>query len=102
MERVEALRKLAAAKPQDAFVHYALAMALAGAGQFTEAVGEFQQTLALDANYSVAYFQMGQALEKLGRQEEARQSYRRGIDVTSRLGHAHAREQLESALELLG
>jgi len=102
MERLEVLRKLAAANPQGVFVHYALAMALAGAGQLGEAVAEFEQTLALDANYSVTYFQMGQALEKLGRLEEARQTYQRGIEVTTRLGQAHAREQLESALALLG
>jgi tetratricopeptide (TPR) repeat protein len=101
-DRLEALRKLAAANPADVFAHYALAMALAGAGQPAEAVAEFEQALALDANYTVTYFQMGQALEKLGRLEEARRVYQRGLEVTARLGQAHAREQLESALELLG
>ena len=100
--RVEALKTLVAANPKDVFAHYALAMALAGAGQPEEAVTEFETVLSLDPNYSVAYFQMGQALEKLGRLQEARQIYERGVEVTKRLGQAHAREQLESALELLG
>lgn len=102
LNRLEALRKLAAANPNDVFARYGLAMALAGAGQTAEAVAEFQHVLALDPNYTVAYFQMGQALEKLGRREEARQVYERGIQVASRLGQAHARDQLEGALELLG
>lgn len=101
-DRVEALRKLAAANPKDVFAHYGLAMALGGAGQAEEAVAEFERVLTLDPNYTGAYFQMGQALERLGRPEEARQIYQRGVEVTARLGQAHAREQLESALELLG
>lgn len=100
-DRLEALEKLAAEHPRDVFAHYALAMALAGAGQPAEAVAEFEQVLSMDANYTVAYFQMGQTLEKLGRLEEARRIYQRGNEVTARLGQAHAREQLESALELL-
>ena len=99
--RLEALEKLAAAKPADVFAHYGLAMALAGAGQAEEALAEFEQVLSLDPNYTVTYFQMGQALEKLGRTEDARGIYQRGIEVTTRLGQAHARDQLESALELL-
>jgi tetratricopeptide (TPR) repeat protein len=101
-DRVEALKKLAAENPRDVFAHYGLAMACAGAGRLEEALAEFEQVLWLDADYTVAYFQTGQVLEKLGRLEEARQVYRRGLDLTTRLGQRHAREQLESALELLG
>ena len=100
-DRIEALRKLAAANPKDVFAHYGLAMALAAAGQVEEAVAEFEAALSLDPNYTVAYFQMGQALEKLGRPEEARQTYQRGIEVAGRQGQSHAREQLESALAML-
>ena len=102
MDRVEALRKLAAANPKDVFAHYGLAMALAGAGQTGEALAEFETVLSLDPNYTVAYFQMGQALEKLGRREEARRVYERGIELAARQGQGHAREQLQSALEMLG
>jgi superkiller protein 3 len=100
-DRLAALKKLVAANPGDVFTHYALGMAQAGAGQFEEALAEFQHVLSVDPHYTVAYFQMGQALEKLGRLEEARQIYQQGIEVTAGLGQAHAREQLESALELL-
>lgn len=101
-DRLEALRKLATENPQDVFAHYALAMAYAGAGRLEEALGEFQAALSMDPHYTVAYFQTGQALEKLGRLEEARAIYRRGVEVTTRLGQSHARQQLESALERLG
>ncbi len=101
MDRLETLRHLVAANPRDTFAHYALGMALAGAGQFEEASAEFGTVLSLDENYTATYFQAGQALERLGRLEEAREMYRRGIEVTRRLGQPHARDQLEGALRLL-
>jgi tetratricopeptide (TPR) repeat protein len=101
-DRLATLRKLVAENPGNLLAQYGLAMACAGAGHFEEALAGFRQVLAMDPDYAVAYFQTGQAQEKLGRLEEARQTYQRGIEVTTRLGQHHARQQLESALELLG
>jgi tetratricopeptide (TPR) repeat protein len=53
-------------------------------------------------NYSAAYFHGGQTLEKLGRIDEARALYRRGIDVTGATGDAHTQSELRAALNLLG
>lgn len=100
--RLEALKSLAEQNPRDNFVRYALAMAYADAGEFERALEEFGVLLSLNPDYKAAYFHAGQALEKLGRLEEARQMYRRGIEVTTRQGDTHAREQLAGALELLG
>ena len=52
-----------------------------------------------DPNYSAAYFHGGQTLEKLGKLDEARDFYRRGIAVTR---DTHARSELEAALDILG
>jgi tetratricopeptide (TPR) repeat protein len=101
-DRLEALKNLLALNPNDVFARYGLAMTYASQGQFEQAFQEFETLLALDPDYSVAYFQAGQALEKLGRLEEARQMYQRGIQVTTRLGQSHARDQLQDALDLLG
>ncbi len=40
-------------------------------------------------------------MEKLGRIEEARELYRKGIDVTTTSGDGHTREELIAALRLL-
>jgi Flp pilus assembly protein TadD len=100
-DRLENLRSLAAANPRDVFAHYALAMELAGAGQIEKALAEFQVVFSLDRDYSVAYFQTGQLLERLGRTEEARLTYQQGVEVTSRLRQRHAQDQLEDALARL-
>jgi tetratricopeptide repeat protein len=52
-------------------------------------------------DYIASYFHAGQTLEKLGRSEEARAIYLRGIEVTTRKGDQHARSELEAALEML-
>ena len=70
-------------------------------GQFQKAVAEFKELLTMDPNYCAAYYHSGQALEKLGDLEEARDMYERGITFTTRTGDAHTRSEIEAALSLL-
>ena len=48
-----------------------------------------------------AYYHGGQALEKLGKLDEARELYRRGIDISTQIGDLHTRSELEAVLDLL-
>ncbi len=52
--------------------------------------------------YGAGYFHFGQALEKLGRLDEARAIYRKGIDVTTTGGDLHTRSELQASLNALG
>jgi tetratricopeptide (TPR) repeat protein len=99
LERIEILQQLLAQNPSSAFVRYGLAMEYVKAGELARAVTEFEALLAADPGYSAAYFHGGQALEKLGRLDEARDAYRRGIAATR---DPHARSELEAALDILG
>jgi tetratricopeptide (TPR) repeat protein len=76
-------------------------MELANQGRFEEAVAEYGALLERDSNYAAAYYHGGQALERLGRVEEAREWYERGIQVTGRIGDAHTQSELQAALDLL-
>ena len=67
-------------------------------GELEAALNEFVEILAGDPSYSAAYFHGGQTLEKLGRIEEARDYYRRGI---SHSRDAHARSEMQGALDIL-
>jgi Flp pilus assembly protein TadD len=99
--RLDVLRGLLDQDPTDSRTRYMLAMELAGLGRLEDAVHEFRRILAGDAAYLSAYFHGGQALEKLGRGAEAREMYRSGIEACIRAGDAHARSEMESALEAL-
>jgi Flp pilus assembly protein TadD len=99
--RLEVLKSLVAQNPADAFARYGLAMELVRIGKSEDAVEEFRQLLAANPNYAAGYFHGGQTLEKLGRVEDARAMYEQGIEVTTRTGDAHARSELQGALDLL-
>jgi tetratricopeptide (TPR) repeat protein len=90
---------MAAQNPANSFARYGLAMELVKAGELESAVGEFAGVIDNDANYSAAYFHGGQTLEKLGRFDDARTFYRRGIQHTR---DAHALSELQAALDILG
>jgi len=97
--RIEILQQLLAQNPASSFARYGLAMEYVKSGDFGRAAVEFDAVLAVDPAYSAAYFHGGQTLEKLGRLEDARDYYRRGIDATR---DPHARSELEAALDILG
>jgi tetratricopeptide (TPR) repeat protein len=101
-DRIEILKRMVAASPKDSFARYGLAMEYVKAGNFEEAVGEFRELVGFDPGYCYAWFHCGQTLEKLGRTAEARKIYQQGIEAAERKGDAHARSELQGALDLLG
>jgi tetratricopeptide (TPR) repeat protein len=99
--RLQILQQMVSQDPNNAFARYGLAMEYANTGNLEQAVTEFQNLLQQNSDYSAAYFHGGQTLEKLGRVDEARSMYEKGIEVTTRKGDAHTRAELEAALSVL-
>lgn len=99
--RLEILKQMVGQDPNNAFARYGLAMELANSGSLEEAVAEFRALLQYDENYCAAYYHGGQALEKLGRVDEARALYEKGIEACTRKGDLHTRSEIEAALNLL-
>lgn len=92
---------MVAQNPTDAFARYGLAMECVNAGDLEQAVAEFHELLAHNPNYAAGYFHGGQTLEKLGKIEEARVIYSKGIEVTAITGDDHTRSELQTALSML-
>lgn len=101
MDRRAVLQAMLAQNPQDSFARYGLAMDYANSGDLELAMTEYRALLAVNPNYAAAYFHGGQTLEKLGRVEEARNLYEKGIEVTGRTGDHHTQSELQAAMELL-
>ena len=99
--RLELLKQMVAQDPANSFARYGLAMELAQSGDLQAAITEFSTLLQQDENYAAAYFHAGQALEKSGDVEQARATYEKGIEVTTRKGDLHTRAEIEAALNLL-
>jgi tetratricopeptide (TPR) repeat protein len=100
--RLELLKSMLEQDPQNTFARYGLAMEHKNAGEWEAAIAAFQQLLEVDPQYSAAYFHGGQSMEKLGRVDQARETYRRGVEVTTAKGDDHARSEMQAALDLLG
>ncbi|MDE3195615.1 MAG: tetratricopeptide repeat protein [Acidobacteriota bacterium] len=99
--RLEILKSMVEQKPADAFSRYGLAMEYAREGDLEAASAEFEALLGHNPGYAAGYFHGGQTLEKLGRIEEAREYYRKGIEVTDASGDTHTRSELIGALQML-
>jgi Tfp pilus assembly protein PilF len=88
-------------KPTDSFARYGLAMEYRNTGDLEAAMREFRSLMEVNPDYSPAYFHGGQTLERMGRVDEAREVYRKGVEVTIRNGNEHARSEMQGALDLL-
>ncbi|MDP9171814.1 MAG: tetratricopeptide repeat protein [Acidobacteriota bacterium] len=99
--RLEILQSMVEQKPEDGFSRYGLAMEYVNTGSLEEAVTQFRTLLQFNPNYAAGYFHGGQTLEKLGRIDEAREIYRKGIEVTGATGDAHTQSELSAALQML-
>ncbi|HLK68064.1 MAG TPA: tetratricopeptide repeat protein [Bryobacteraceae bacterium] len=100
--RLETLKSMVEQQPNVSFLRYGLAMEYRNAGDLDAAIAEFRELMKVDPDYSAAYFHGGQTLERLGRLDEARGLYRDGIEVTTRKGDLHTRDEIRAALDLLG
>jgi len=88
--------------PADGFSRYGLAMEYVKTGDLDTAMEQFGALLTHNPNYAAAYFHGGQTLEKLGRVDDARALYSKGIEVTGATGDAHTQSELKAALNMLG
>ena len=100
--RREILEEFVAAKPNDAFARYGLAMDCANAGDSENADLHFKTVIEAHPEYVAAYFQYGQFLARAGRTDEARSTLTAGIATARRAGNDHARSEMEAALAELG
>ncbi len=100
--RLEMLKSVLDQDPHNVLARYGLAIEYSNAGDLERAVTEFQGLISSHPEYAAAYFQGGQALERLGRPEEAGTLYRQGIDAATRSGDLHLRGEIQTALDALG
>jgi Tfp pilus assembly protein PilF len=102
MSRIDALKGMLEQDPSNSRFRYMLAMEYANSGDLESAAAQFNEILTDDSTYSAAYFHGGQTLEKLGRINDARALYIRGIEATTKNGDMHTRSELQGALDMLG
>jgi tetratricopeptide (TPR) repeat protein len=99
MPSIEQLEKMLQADPADAFVLYALAQEHAKAGRHEAAVQYYDRCLGADPAYCYAYFHKARSLEAMGRDDDAMETLRQGVDAARTAGDAHALSELSAYLD---
>ncbi len=102
MSRLDQLRQLAVAQPDDPFTHYGVALECANLERWEEALTALDQTLALDPQYIAAHMQKARIELRIGRRTAAGATLRLGIDAARAKGDRHAADEMGKMLEALG
>ena len=101
MDRIATFKTFIARSPADPFPRYGLAMELKGRGDLADAWQVFSELLESFPDYVPTYLMAGGTLAALGRHDDARAIYGRGVEVAGARGDQHARSELQTALDEL-
>jgi len=101
MDKIAGLKKILEQDPKNSFARYGLAMELAGRGETSAALAEFDTLLANDPGYTAGYFMAAQTLSAAGRTQEAIARLKAGIDCATISGNHHAAKEMQTMLEEL-
>ncbi|HEX3036779.1 MAG TPA: tetratricopeptide repeat protein [Thermodesulfobacteriota bacterium] len=99
--RIESLKALIQKNPNNPLGRYGLANEYFKMEMYEEAIEELNAYLKLKDDEGAAYRMLGEALLKIGRKEEAKEAYRRGIEAAERHGHPGMAEEFEDTIELI-
>jgi Flp pilus assembly protein TadD len=101
-DRIESLRKMAAANPTDPRPRFGLALEYEKAERWEDAVQALRDYLNIADDEGNAWGRLGSALRVLGRDDEAREAYRMGIAAATRHNHPTMVGEFEDILDEWG
>lgn len=100
-QRIQKLKEILENDPNDSFSRYALALEYMGMSDLQTAIDELQKVIQLDPQYIPGYHQLGQIFGKLNRTQEAKNVYRKGIDIAQETGVDKEAKEMREELEEL-
>lgn len=98
--RMEKIEAMLADDPDDPFLCYSLGMEFVSANDDASAAKVFGELVAVSP-YIPAYHMAGQALNRLGRAEDACRMLREGIAAARTAGDTHALGEMEGLLSAI-
>lgn len=98
-DRIEALRRMAEARPDDPRARFGLAVEYLSAGRTEDGVDALRSYLEIAEDEGNAWGRLASALAELGRADEARAAWEKGIEVSLAHGHPTMAEEFRAALE---
>ncbi len=101
MSRLEQLRAMLKAEPDDVFLNFGVAMELVKVANFDDALAAFDQVIRLDGDFPPGFFQKARALAQIDRIDDARRALDEGIEAARRAGDSHAEGEMSEMLASL-
>ena len=96
--RLDAFRSMVAKNPNNALAHFGLANEAVKANLLDEAVEHYRLYLAAHDDEGNGWQRLGEALIKLGRNDEARDALGKGIEASHRFGHPGMAAEIQDML----
>ncbi len=98
MDRLNALLDFHREDPADPFTRFAIAQEYAKRGDQKQALSFYEALVSDEPSYVGTYYHLGKLYEELDRVEDARATYRSGMNVAQQQSDFHARAELNDAL----
>jgi Flp pilus assembly protein TadD len=98
-DRIAFLTEHLSKRPDDLRARFALAVELERLERWEDAERELRAYLATADDEGNAYGRLGHCLRQLGRDEEAREAYRQGMEAALRHHHPTMAAEFEETLE---
>jgi predicted Zn-dependent protease len=96
--RIDTFKQMLEADPENTMVCFGLANEYLKAERYDEAIAALKDYLARADDEGAAYGMLARACERVGRREEARQAYERGIEVAEAHNHPSMAEDYRMTL----
>ena len=96
--RIDTFKQMLESDPDNALVRFGLANEYLKAEQYTEAIAALTDYIERADDEGAAYGMLARALEKVGRREDARRAYERGITAAASHGHPSMAEDYRMTL----
>ncbi len=97
--RVDTLLKMLESRPDDPRLRFGLALEYLTADRLEEGVRELRRYLDSTEDEGNAWGRLGAALQEMGRDDEAREAYRKGVEQARRHGHPTMAQEFEEILD---
>lgn len=101
MTTPESLEKLLSRGVDNSLLRFGLGKAYLDQGDVEQAAEHLQKCLAFDPNYSAAWKLLGQACQRQGLLEEARQAWHNGLEVARKRGDKQTEKEMTVFLRRL-
>jgi tetratricopeptide (TPR) repeat protein len=101
IDRIESIKKLLAAEPDDVFLNYSLAMEYVAANDGKQALAAFSRCIELDESYAPAHVEAGKCARAAGLLDEAREHFTRALSLAKEQGQGHVVDFVAQQLQSL-